>query len=220
MSAQELTALLLLSAATSFTPGPNTTLSTALAANLGLRSALRFVLAVPVGWGMLLGLCMAGVGNLVLTWPMLRFVILAGGAAYLVWLAWRLSGTRELLQADTQRLQIGFWQGVGLQFLNIKAWMLALSLVAGWIAGKEDAMARSMMLLPIMMAFGFFSNLTYALVGSLLRDWLGQGQRLLIFNRCMAAALLLTAAWMLQSAPPCHRNPWLPTAGSCRSPGG
>jgi threonine/homoserine/homoserine lactone efflux protein len=105
-----------------------------------------------------------------------------------------------LLQADTQRLQIGFWQGVGLQFLNIKAWMLALSLVAGWIAGKEDAMARSMMLLPIMMAFGFFSNLTYALVGSLLRDWLGQGQRLLIFNRCMAAALLLTAAWMLQSA--------------------
>ncbi|MCX7264871.1 MAG: LysE family translocator [Betaproteobacteria bacterium] len=200
MSAQELTALLLLSAATSFTPGPNTTLSTALAANLGLRSALRFVLAVPVGWGMLLGLCMAGVGNLVLTWPMLRFVILAGGAAYLVWLAWRLSGTRELLQADTQRLQIGFWQGVGLQFLNIKAWMLALSLVAGWIAGKEDAMARSMMLLPIMMAFGFFSNLTYALVGSLLRDWLGQGQRLLIFNRCMAAALLLTAAWMLQSA--------------------
>lgn len=200
MSAQELTALLLLSAATSFTPGPNTTLSTALAANLGLRSALRFVLAVPVGWGMLLGLCMAGVGNLVLTWPMLRFVILAGGAAYLVWLAWRLSGTRELLQADTQRLQIGFWQGVGLQFLNIKAWMLALSLVAGWIAGKEDAMARSMMLLPIMMAFGFFSNLTYALVGSLLRDWLGQCQRLLIFNRCMAAALLLTAAWMLQSA--------------------
>ena len=200
MSAQELTALLLLSAATSFTPGPNTTLSTALAANLGLRSALRFVLAVPVGWGMLLGLCMAGVGNLVLTWPMLRFVILAGGAAYLVWLAWRLSGTRELLQADTQRLQIGFWQGVGLQFLNIKAWMLALSLVAGWIAGKEDAMPRSMMLLPIMMAFGFFSNLTYALVGSLLRDWLGQGQRLLIFNRCMAAALLLTAAWMLQSA--------------------
>ena len=200
MSAQELTALLLLSAATSFTPGPNTILSTALAANLGLRSALRFVLAVPVGWGMLLGLCMAGVGNLVLAWPMLRFVILAGGAAYLVWLAWRLSGTRELLQADTQRLQIGFWQGVGLQFLNTKAWMLALSLVAGWIAGKEDAMARSMMLLPIMMAFGFFSNLTYALVGSLLRDWLGQGQRLLIFNRCMAAALLLTAAWMLQSA--------------------
>ena len=200
MSAQELTALLLLSAATSFTPGPNTTLSTALAANLGLRSALRFVLAVPVGWGMLLGLCMAGVGILVLAWPMLGFVILAGGAAYLVWLAWRLSGTRELLQADTQRLQIGFWQGVGLQFLNIKAWMLALSLVAGWIAGKEDAMARSMMLLPIMMAFGFFSNLTYALVGSLLRDWLGQGQRLLIFNRCMAAALLLTAAWMLQSA--------------------
>mgnify|MGYP006977463854 FL=1 len=47
----EFTALLLLATAVSFTPGPNTTLSTAIAANRGLRGALRFVCAVPVGWG-------------------------------------------------------------------------------------------------------------------------------------------------------------------------
>lgn len=45
MNAAEFTALLLCSA-TSFTPGPNTTLSAALATNLGLRVAMRFVLAV------------------------------------------------------------------------------------------------------------------------------------------------------------------------------
>lgn len=43
MTAAELTALLVLCTAASFTPGPNTTLSTALAANLGLRGA-RYVL--------------------------------------------------------------------------------------------------------------------------------------------------------------------------------
>ena len=53
MTAAEFSALMLLSAATSFTPGPNTTLSTALAANFGLRRAMRFVCAVPVGWGLL-----------------------------------------------------------------------------------------------------------------------------------------------------------------------
>ena len=52
----------------------------------------------------------------------------------------------------------------------------------------------------LMLAFGFFSNLTYATVGSLLRGWLAHGQRLLVFNRCMATALVLTAAWMLRSA--------------------
>ncbi len=56
MSTAELTALLLLCTAASFTPGPNTTLSTALAANFGFKRALRFVLSVPVGWGLLFSL--------------------------------------------------------------------------------------------------------------------------------------------------------------------
>jgi threonine/homoserine/homoserine lactone efflux protein len=199
-SPEELTALLVLSTAASFTPGPNTTLSTALAANRGMRSALKFVLAVPIGWGLLLSLCMAGLGNLVLALPALRWVIMVSGTLYLLWMAYRLWGTRQMATANADRLNISFVQGVSLQFLNIKAWMLALSLVAGWVAGKEDALARSMLLLPIMMAFGLISNLTYAAVGSLLRQWLSEGIRLLVFNRCMATALLLTAVWMLQTS--------------------
>ncbi len=199
-SPEELTALLVLSTAASFTPGPNTTLSTALAANRGMRSALKFVLAVPIGWGLLLSLCMAGLGNLVLALPALRWVIMVSGTLYLMWMAYRLWGTRQMATANADRLNISFVQGVSLQFLNIKAWMLALSLVAGWVAGKEDALARSMLLLPIMMAFGLISNLTYAAVGSLLRQWLSEGIRLLVFNRCMATALLFTAVWMLQTS--------------------
>ncbi|MFM8918682.1 MAG: LysE family translocator [Limnohabitans sp.] len=200
LSSEELTALLILSTAASFTPGPNTTLSTALAANQGLRSAMRFILAVPVGWGLLLGLCMAGLGHLVLAIPALRWVITLSGTLYLMWMAYRLWGTRELSQANEDRLTITFFQGVGVQFLNIKAWMLALSIVAGWVAGKEDPLGRSLVLLPLMMGFGLVSNLTYAVMGSLLRQWLAQGIRLLVFNRCMAAALVFTALWMLKTS--------------------
>lgn len=200
LSSEELTALLILSTASSFTPGPNTTLSTALAANQGLRSAMRFILAVPVGWGLLLGLCMAGLGHLVLAIPALRWVIIISGTLYLLWMAYRLWGTRELSNANEARLTITFFQGVGVQFLNIKAWMLALSIVAGWVAGKEDALGRSLVLLPIMMGFGLVSNLTYAVMGSLLRQWLAQGIRLLVFNRCMAAALVFTAIWMFKTS--------------------
>ena len=200
LSSEELTALLILSTASSFTPGPNTTLSTALAANQGLRAAMRFILAVPVGWGLLLGLCMAGLGHLVLAIPALRWVIIISGTLYLLWMAYRLWGTRELSNANEDRLTITFFQGVGVQFLNIKAWMLALSIVAGWVAGKEDALGRSLVLLPIMMGFGLVSNLTYAVMGSLLRQWLAQGIRLLVFNRCMAAALVFTAIWMFKTS--------------------
>jgi threonine/homoserine/homoserine lactone efflux protein len=87
-----------------------------------------------------------------------------------------------------------------LQFFNIKAWMLALTVVAGWLAGHDDALARFAVILPLMLAFGFFSNLTYALIGSLLRHWLSgpdnSGLRLRWFNRFMAGVLVITAAWM------------------------
>ena len=74
--------------------------------------------------------------------------------------------------------------------------MLALTVVAGWLAGRPDALARFAITLPLMLVFGLASNLAYALVGSLLREWLAQGGRLLWFNRGMAAILAATAAWM------------------------
>jgi threonine/homoserine/homoserine lactone efflux protein len=207
MTAAEFSALLLLATASSFTPGPNTTLSAALAANGGLKRALHFVCAVPVGWGLLFALSAAGLGALVVAQPLLRGAILIGGVAYLAWLARRLWGSRNLNTVDASRLKVTFLQGIGLQFLNIKAWMLALSLVAGWVAGRPDALARFAQVLPVMLAFAFFSNLTYATIGSVLRHWLAgpvvdgvaSGARLLAFNRVMATALLLTAAWMLWS---------------------
>jgi threonine/homoserine/homoserine lactone efflux protein len=204
MQATEFTALLLLSTAASFTPGPNTTLSTALAANLGLRRAMRFVVAVPVGWGLLFSLCAGGLGALVVAVPLLNQTIQFAGIAYLLWLAVKLARSGALVQADAARLNVTFWQGVALQFLNIKAWMLALTVVAGWLAGREDAVARFAIILPLMLAFGFFSNLLYAAMGSLLRDWLSgpvvagvaTAQRLRWFNRAMAGVLVVTAAWM------------------------
>jgi threonine/homoserine/homoserine lactone efflux protein len=204
MTTPELTALLVLASVTSFTPGPNTTLSTALAANLGLRRALRFVVAVPVGWGLLFSLCAGGLGALVVAIPLLRSSIQWAGIAYLLWLASKLARSGALAQADASRLQVTFWQGVALQFLNIKAWMLALTVVGGWMAGREDALARFAVLLPLMLAFGFFSNLLYAVMGSLLRAWLSgpvvdgvsTAQRLRWFNRAMALVLVVTAAWM------------------------
>ena len=199
MTAAELSALLVLATATSFTPGPNTTLSTALAANRGLRGALHFVMAVPVGWGLLFTLSTAGLGALVVAVPALRWAIVLGGVAYLFWLARRLWGSGQLSEADQAQLDVGFAQGVLLQFLNIKAWMISLSIVAGWVAGQPDPWQRYLQILPLMLFFAFSSNFTYALVGSLLRHWLAQGQRLLAFNRLMALSLLATAAWIVIS---------------------
>jgi threonine/homoserine/homoserine lactone efflux protein len=201
MNWQEFTALLVLATAMSFSPGPNTTLATALAANHGLRRAMPFVCAVPVGWGVLLSLCAAGLGALLLAIPLLGMAIKFAGVLYLFWLASKIARSRQLGEADAERMNIGFWQGAALQFVNIKAWMLALAIVGGWIAGRSDPGLRFAVVLPVMLAYAFASNLTYALAGSLLREWLagpaGSGRRLVWFNYVMAAVLVATAIWML-----------------------
>ncbi|MDM0047083.1 LysE family translocator [Variovorax dokdonensis] len=199
MNWQEFTALMVLATAMSFSPGPNTTLSTALAANGGLPRAMRFVLAVPVGWTLLLLLCAAGIGAAVVAVPALRVVVKALGIAYLLFLSWKLADSRTLGQANRASLQVGFIQGIALQFVNVKAWLLALTIVAGWVAGHGDALHRLAVVAPVMLVFAFASNFVYALAGALLRNWLAQGSRLLWFNRAMAAVLVLTAIWMVRA---------------------
>jgi threonine/homoserine/homoserine lactone efflux protein len=202
MSAAEVTALLLFCTAMSFSPGPNTTLSTALAANGGLRRALRFCLAVPAGWTLLMIGSGLGLGALVLGVPALRWAVKFAGVSYMLWLAWKLARAGQLAQVDESRLRVTFWQGVGLQFLNIKAWMLALTLTAGWVvnaAGQPSTNPgqRLAIICGVMALFAFTSNFTYAVVGSLLRQWLAEGRRLLWFNRVLAIVLVGTGLWML-----------------------
>lgn len=197
MNWQELVSLVAFCAAMSFSPGPNNLLSAALAANHGWRRAIRFCLGVPLGWTVLMLACGLGLGALVVQAPGLRLAVKLLGAAYMVWLALKLSGSGQMAQADRTKLDVGFWQGAALQFVNIKAWLLALTLSAGWVAPAPDPWGRLALVSVIMLVFAFTSNLGYALLGSMLRQWLAGGARLLWFNRGMALVLAATALWML-----------------------
>jgi threonine/homoserine/homoserine lactone efflux protein len=123
------------------------------------------------------------------------------GTGYLLWLAKRLA-TAPALPADTpaeaQAPTVGFKGAVALQFVNIKAWMLSFSIVAGWLSGPAATLERFVVVLPTLMAFAFFSNLLYAWIGAALRRWLRQGKRLKRFNQTMAGVLCVTAFWMLK----------------------
>jgi threonine/homoserine/homoserine lactone efflux protein len=196
MPTSELLALLLFATAMAFTPGPNTLLAAALGANGGLRAASRFVLGVPFGWGLLLLGCALGLGTLVQAAPALRGAIKWGGLAYMLWLAWKLAQSASFGSARDGALDIGFGKGVMLQFVNIKAWMNALVISASWVAVADPMWPRLAVVLPLMMAYGLASNLTYALAGSMLRRWLSQGRRLVMFNRVLATVLVATVAWM------------------------
>lgn len=206
MPLPDLLALLVLATTMTFTPGPNTVLVTALAARHGLRAALPFCLAVPSGWLLLMAAVAGGVGALVAAEPALRTALKLLGLAYLLALAWKLARADVGPAAgDPRDRPLGYREGVLLQFLNLKAWMFALTLSAGWALPKPGevgtAWPRLATVLSVMAAFGFASNFSYALVGAALRGWLDggpqPGRRRRAFNRLSALLLAATAVWML-----------------------
>ena len=190
MTWQEFTALLVLATAMSFSPGPNTTLSTALAANGGLRHAMRFVLAVPVGWCLLLLLCAAGVGALVVAVPVLRGGIKAVGAAYLLWLGLRLllargdgalagvvrqtAGHAAVPVALKEVFLGGFWTNV----LNPKVAIFFLAFVPQFIAPGADNKALAFVLLGVLFNLNAIPvNVGWALAASWMARRAGVIQR-------------------------------------------
>jgi threonine/homoserine/homoserine lactone efflux protein len=195
--AEQWLSLLTFTTLMSFTPGPNTMLSSALAANYGLRRALPFIVSVPVGWVLLLWLCAAGLGLMVKTNALIGGGIKFFGVSYMLWLAWKIYRSHTVADRS-DAMPVNFWQGAMLQFVNIKAWFGALTITSAWIVTAQDVTMRALMLTPVFMSFALVSNLTYALMGASLRSWLLIGKRLQVFNTILAMALVLTALWMLR----------------------
>lgn len=201
-SLPEFISLVIFTVAMSFSPGPNTMLTTAIATNEGIRKTIPFALAVPVGWLVIMLSCGLGIGTVIIEIPSLRLGIKLLGCAYLLWLSYKLCKSKQLLEVNASKLNVNFPKGVLLQFLNIKVWLLAITITGTWIISANGQPStnpneRLALACAVVMFFAFTSNMTYALAGALFRTWLGSGNRLAIFNYFLALVLMLTALWTL-----------------------
>lgn len=201
-NANEFIALVIFSAAMTFSPGPNTMLTTAIATNEGFRRTIPFTLSVPIGWLLMMLASGLGLGVLVTEIPSLRLTIKILGCLYLLWLAFKLCRRKKLDDVSTANLNMNFYKGVVVQFLNIKVWLLAITVNGSWVIYAEgqpsnNPTQRLVMACAILMFFAFTSNMSYAIAGSLFKKWLGTGRRLMFFNYFLAALLIATALWTL-----------------------
>jgi threonine/homoserine/homoserine lactone efflux protein len=196
MSAEQLIALIVFALIGSFTPGPNNAIAAATGANHGFAAALPHILGVPFGFATMLLAAAGGVAALIVASPALAATLKWLGIAYLLWLAWSLarasdggSGTGPFA------LPLAFWQSALFQYLNPKAWMLAVATAAAWLAGN-DPWQRAAIVCLVFAAAAMASVALWAAAGAALRGWLAQGRRLRALNLVMGALLAATALWM------------------------
>ncbi|MFZ5538873.1 MAG: LysE family translocator [Pseudomonadota bacterium] len=196
MSADQLAALVVFALVGSFTPGPNNAIATATGANHGFAAALPHIAGVPFGFSTMLLAAAGGVATLVVASPALSAALKWLGIAYLLWLAWGLARSRDGGSAGGPfKLPLAFWQSALFQYLNPKAWMLAVATAAAWLA-TDRPWQRAAVVCIVFSTACAASLVLWAAVGAALRDWLARGARLRAFNTTMGALLAVTAVWM------------------------
>jgi threonine/homoserine/homoserine lactone efflux protein len=119
--------LMMFAFVSSITPGPNNIMLTSSGIWFGFRRSIPHMLGITIGFGVLLAICAAGIGALVMAVPAAQFALRLAGSGYLLYLAWQLRDMRFDGQAEQARQPMGFLAAAAFQFCNPKAWVMAIT---------------------------------------------------------------------------------------------
>lgn len=181
----------------SITPGPNNVMLTASGANFGFRRTLPHLLGVVAGFVVqLLAVC-AGLSALFARWPALQSTLGWVGAAYLVYLGWRMLGL-ESARAGAATRPVSFLEAALFQFLNPKAWVMTVTSATLFLPQALSWLARGAYMAGIAEGIGLPCMMVWALFGSSLRGVLEAPRGRRVFNVAMALALATTAVIMVR----------------------
>ncbi|QPM91160.1 LysE family translocator [Pseudooceanicola algae] len=178
------------------TPGPNNLMVMASGANYGYRRTLPHMLGVAVGFSLMVLLVGLGLMQLFDRFAMLRDILTVACVIYLLYLAWKVAhATPPQGGAEDGARPMGFFQAAAFQWVNPKAWTMALSAIT-LFAPERNLLGVTL----IALCFGLVcmpALSLWTLLGQQVQRWLGNPARLRIFNWTMAVLLVASLAPVL-----------------------
>lgn len=198
MSAEVFIALLVFSFVTSVTPGPNNLMLLASGVNFGFVRTVPHVLGIAVGFASLLIAVGLGLGALLVAYPQVHLALKISGAAYLLYLAWRIAMSRAVGANGQGRARpMTFLEAAAFQWVNPKAWVMAITAMAVYTNPQEPFLSILLVTLTFTLV-NFPSVSVWAGFGLALRGSLSDPVRLKWFNIAMGISLAATLWPMLQ----------------------
>lgn len=188
------------SVAASWTPGPNTMMLAASGANFGFRRSLPHQLGILLGVGALLSLSLAGVGAAIEAQPDLRLALQLAGAAWLLWLAWRIATAAPALdkaEKGGEGRPLTLVEAAGFQFMNPKAWAVTLGAASTFIDPGLGAEAAGATIVLVFVGTAAVGCAIWVLFGIGIGRLLHSRRRLRIFNMTMGGMLAASVLLIL-----------------------
>ncbi|BBP58400.1 LysE family translocator [Pseudomonas sp. St316] len=177
---------------TSITPGPNNTMLLASGVNFGFNRTIPHMLGITCGFFSLVLAVGLGLGAVFQTYPLLYTALRYIGAAYLVYLAWKIAHSGPVSESQAgDTTPMSYWGAAAFQWVNPKAWIMAIGAISTYTP-LQGYFFNVLVIAAVFALINLPSVSLWVVCGSLLRNLLGDRRWLRLFNWGMA--LLLVAS--------------------------
>ena len=176
---------------TAYTPGANNLLSMSNAIRLGFRRSVRFNLGILAGFAVVMSVCAAFSATLYSLLPKIKVIMQVLGAAYMLYLAWKVWKSSASLTAAGGK-EAGFMSGMLLQFANPKIYIYAITAMTLYILPVYHSPGWIMVFTAILTLIGASGSFVWALFGSAFCKVLSRHTKAV--NLVMALLLVYCAA--------------------------
>lgn len=191
MTPDILAALFLFCVVSTLTPGPNNLMVMASGANFGYRRTLPHMLGIAVGFAVMTVLVGIGLMRIFDLVPATHTILTVLSVIYLLYLAWKIANAAPPeAEATTDARPLTFLQAAAFQWVNPKAWTMAITAITVYAADRSFVAIAIVALVFAAVCIPCVS--VWTVLGQQMRRVLTNPARLRLFNWGMA--LLLVAS--------------------------
>jgi threonine/homoserine/homoserine lactone efflux protein len=175
--------------AASVTPGPNVLMVAAAAANHGIRATVPHQLGIAIGFAAMLLVVGLGLAGPFATWPLLHAVLKWAGGAWLLLLAWKIARAGAPGEGPS-RPPLGFIGAALFQWVNPKAWFIALAAIPAFTTPQGDTLTQALRIAIVFAVVCLPCTLVWAALGAGASRLLRRPGALRGFNIAMALLMI------------------------------
>ena len=196
MTPETYLALVALAVGTLFTPGPNNAMLAASGATFGFRRSLPHMLGVAIGFPAMVLIVGLALGGLFQASALLRETLRWGGAALLLWIAWKIATADPQAKDGAALRPMRFAEAAAFQWINPKAWSMAVAATSQFILPTDPLLTAGVVALTFLTG-GLFSSATWTGAGGMIGRWLTSPLRRRVFNLTMAALIVASIGQLI-----------------------
>ena len=194
MTPEQALAFLVFSIVAAITPGPSNLMLTVAGAMAGILRGLPCLLGVGIGMALMMFVVALGLGAIVFGHPALVTILKLCGAAFLLWLSWKIA-TAVHGDALAEARPVDFFGAFAFQWLNPKSWLVSAGASGTYLQTGGGVLIQALWIAGLFFAVALSCGFVWLAFGVAMRRMLKSPGSQRIFN--VGMGLLLASSVLL-----------------------